>query len=116
MLFQCVNSQYRRQPCSTNSHCLAAVHTLWQWHQPVSLDSGFLRITAPMRLTDTPPGQHDGIPRLVSWIIRFLNYTRKVNSGHMGVVPHQSSTRTNAQAVFVIYSRIFNGNRDIPLR
>ena len=76
--------QHRREAGGADGHRLFGAQTIGQRHQPVGLDPGPGRITAPVNLADPPAGQHDLIAGLVIGGIRGLDGAGEVDAGHVG--------------------------------
>ena len=58
MVFKRNHRQHRRKAGGPNRHSLARGQSGWQWDEPIGLDTGFLRVAAPMRFSDPPASQN----------------------------------------------------------
>ena len=71
--------------------------------------------TQSAKVANAPAGQHYLVAGLVTRVIRCLDRAGKIDSRHMRIVPHQTTTRTDAKPVLVVHRRVLHGNCHIAL-
>ena len=116
VIFQRHDGQHCGKARSPHSHRLTRCQTVRQRHQHIRFDPRLLRVTAPAVFTDTPPRQHHLVAGFVAVVRGGFDGSGKVDARNVRIIPDQSATRPDAQTVFVVHGRIFNGNRYLAFR
>ncbi|MNX99795.1 hypothetical protein D3C86_1322620 [compost metagenome] len=115
VVLQRQNAQHRCVTCGADGHGLRSGECIGQWNQPVAIEAGFLRQTAPMPFTDTPTIEQDFVTDLVVRMPADFHSPCQINPRHHREFSHHRAAASDCQAILEVQRAVRHSHRHIAL-